>query len=310
MTHQNLWSQPSPPSAVVTALISSGSVVALSVVETMLTAAALSAATATSFSLSLGMNLGMIAAPLVPMLLFALAAFVSLAFLKPVPHTRPFTEGLAPVLVAGGIGFVVSAAFELVSEIFASLGGEEFRLNIGSLISTSIVFTLVLALGAFAVRARYQARELSEGVPTRSTLIPVALVVVAATLVEAVVVWLLPVLARGDFGTVFADIWLPATRGVMFAAAAFVAIVLLRPVTRIHALSDVLILTLVGGALGYVAIVIFEFIRDAVRGELEFFFPGVFINSLIYALDGAAVLALSVLVVLALRGQRVLMRAG
>ncbi|MCW4456920.1 hypothetical protein [Microbacterium sp. MPKO10] len=309
MTHQNLWSQPSPPSAVVTALISSGSVVALSVVETMLTAAALSAATATSFSLSLGMNLGMIAAPLVPMLLFALAAFVSLAFLKPVPHTRPFTEGLAPVLVAGGIGFVVSAAFELISEIFASLGGEEFRLNIGSLISTSIVFTLVLALGAFAVRARYQARELSEGVPTRSTLILVALVV-AATLVEAVVVWLLPVLARGDFGTVFADIWLPATRGVMFAAAAFVAIVLLRPVTRIHALSDVLILTLVGGALGYVAIVIFEFIRDAVQGELEFFFPGVFINSLIYALDGAAVLALSVLVVLALRGQRVLMRAG
>ncbi|QPZ38849.1 hypothetical protein [Paramicrobacterium chengjingii] len=313
MTEQQPWQPQQPPQpqqsmsqplhqagppAVLTALIASAFIVVIAIVDTVLGIVKL--------TIAFGPDFSPILYTFIPTVLFALAAFLSLAFIKPVPLRQPVAAVAVPLLIAGGIGFIVLIVMQIIFATFDSMSGRPFTLNLGSVIATTLIYTLVLTCGALFARANSQAQELRAGVPVGQSSIPAALFVAGVATAESAIVTLLFSLGLIDFAMVLPWVGLALLRGAFFGVGVFLTVAFIRPLARNRGTADVAIGAVISGALGYAAMLLFGIAASLFQGGLGHFFAFTVFEMMVNAIDGMAVVALSILALLAWRGQRVL----
>ncbi|TQO22399.1 hypothetical protein [Paramicrobacterium agarici] len=302
MTNQSLWQQPASPArpaSVPVALLIAAFPAGMALLNVLISLF--------SFGMRFDDVLLAIFGELLPTLLFAGAAFLSLAFIKPAQLNGPVAALAVPVLIAGGIGGALLVIYRYLYATIRTLaidGGSSYGVNLGAVVGNLISLTLVLALGAVIVRGRRWSGELAAGVPDRRNVVPPALIIAAAVLVDAVVVSVLSVgmlLVHGHF----VQLVIIVLRAVLCAAAAFVVLAAIWPLSKISSLGRGLVAGVIAGGVSLVLALILDLIVGAVQGSLEFFFPYTVVSSLWTVIDAAVVVALGTLVVLAVRGQRV-----
>lgn len=289
-----------PQGTIGTALIASGLLLAFAFVDTILGVIKL--------SIAFGPALWPLLSTFVPGVLFAVVAFVVLAFLKPIPLNRPVAAVAVPLLIVCGIGFGVLLVFQVIFATIQSLDGGQFPLNIRGVVITAFVYTLVVGCGALFSRARFHAHELGVGATVSSSTIFSALIIAGVVLAESVIVSLLMSLGGINFVQILTWVGLSFLRGGVFAAAVFVILAFIRPLSRIRTIADVVISASIATVLGLVLDIIFGIVEATIQSGLDFYFPFTFFESVVRAIDLLAIIALAILVLLAWRGQRALMR--
>lgn len=241
-------------------------------------------------------------------LFFSCAAFVALAFIKPVWVDGPVAALAAPVLIAAGIGGAVLIAYEYISSaIQAVVNGATYSANLGSVIGSVIWYAILLGLGAAVTRARLWRVELAAGAPARHAQVVNALIVAGIVLVEPIVTTILSSLSNlqyGGFSPVF--IGTVVLKSVLFALVTLLVLLVIRPLAAMNTVANVLVGVATIAGIGLVVEMILVVILGVLEGSLGHFFGYTIISSVWLIIECSAVAALALLVLLAVRGQRVL----
>lgn len=304
MTNQQSWPQPVPPAKP-------------SAVQTALMVAALPAAIGLlGFATDLfaqGLQPGGVVSAFFNTLLgpivFAAVAAVSLAFIKPVRLDGPLSVVATPVLIAAGIGAVALIIFRYIYAAVLSAidSGVAHSPNIASVIATAISYTVLLALAAVFLRSRLWGAELAAGAPAPHDQAISALIVAGVVLIEPIVITTLSSVFLLQYGMLFSVVGLTVVKSILFAGVTFIVLMFVRPLFKIGTLPGALAAVGIIAALGLVVELIVTVIVGIVDDNMDHFFSYTIISAVWQVVERSLVAALALLVVLAVRGQRVLM---